>query len=185
MKTSDYITGTSRLWWVPILSGLFFIAFGVLCLCDPSSTLPVLAYVFAGCIGAIGLFNLIFALCNVSVYRGWGFAAAGGVIEILFSIFLFFIPSSILTYVFTYGVGIYIIFMTVYSFFDGLMMTKASFWYWFVLLFLLAALVFALIYILGPIGGAVLGWLYIGISFVCYGVCRIMLAIRLHSLGRE
>lgn len=183
MKTNSNIYGPSRFWWIPIISGLIFIVFGILCLCSPAATLPVLAYVFAGCIGAVGIFNLFFGFFNTGSYHGWGFAAAAGVIEILFSIFLFFLPAATLTYVFTYGVGVYIIFMTVYSFFDGLMQGTKSFGFWVILFFLLAALVFALIYILGPIGGAVLGWLYIGISFICYGIYRIIFASRLHRLS--
>lgn len=186
METSNYFKGVTKYWWLPLISGLIFIGFGVWCLCDPSASLPILAYIFAGFIGLIGIFNLVYGLANTGRNEGWGWAAAGGVVEILFSILLFFIPTPVLTYVFAYGVGIYIIFMSIYSFFDSYSMSRySSSLFWWILLFLLASLVFALIFILGPIGGAVLGWLYIGISFICYGVFRILISAKLNKINRS
>lgn len=186
MGKSNYISGITRFWWIPLITGLLFIGFGVWCLCDPSASLPILAYIFAGAIGLIGIFNLCYGLCNTTANNGWGWAMAAGIIEILFSIFLFFTPTDVLTFVFVYGIGIYIIFMAIYSFCDSFMMSKySSSLFWWILLFLLASLVFAFIFILGPIGGAVTGWLYIGISFICYGVFRVLLSAKIRKLNKE
>lgn len=186
MEKSNYFFGLTRYWWIPLLTGLIFIGFGVWCLCDPAPSLSILAYIFAGFIGLIGVFNLFYGFININSYYGWGWAVAAGIVEILFSIFLFFIPTPELTIVFTYGVGLYIIFMAIYSFVDSLMMTRFSAgWLVWLILFLLAALVFSLIFILGPIGGAVLGWLYIGISFICYGIFRMLLSCKLHQINRQ
>ena len=186
MEKSNYFYGLTKLWWIPLITGLVFIGFGIWCLCDPSSSLPILAYIFAGCIGAIGIFNLIFGFSNAAANHGWGWAAAGGIVEILFAILLFFIPTPILTWVFVYGVGIYIIFMSIYSFCDSFMMSSySSSLFWWILPFLLASLVFALIFILGPIGGSIIGWLYIGISFICYGVFRLLLSFRIRKINQS
>lgn len=189
MEKTNYFYGMSRLWWIPLLTGLIFIGFGVWCLCDPAPSLSILAYIFAGLIGAVGVFNFIFGLCNVSSYHGWGWAVAAGVVEILFSIFLFFIPTAILTWIFVYGVGLYIIFMAIYSFFDSFMLARSSALYiFFTALFLIAALVFAFFFILSP-GGvnnvSVLGWLWIGISFICYGIFRVMLSCKIRQLNNN
>lgn len=186
MEKSNYFYGLTRYWWIPLLSGLIFIGFGVWCLCDPSQSLSLLAYIFAGFIGAIGIFNLIYGFANVSTFQGWGWAVAAGIVEILFSIFLFFIPEPALTLVFAYGVGLYIIFMAIYSFVDSLAMSRFSAsWIVWLVIFLVASLVFSLIFILGPIGGAVLGWLYIGISFICYGIFRVLLSCKICSINRQ
>lgn len=185
MKNSGYLSGLTRFWWIPLLTGLVFIGFGIWCLCDPAPSLTLMAYIFAGAIGAVGIFNLIYGLCNINNYYGWGWAVGGGIIEILFSIFLFFIPSPVLTWVFVYGVGLYIIFMTVFSFFDGLMTYSNSGWALLIGIFLLAALVFAIIFVLGPIGTGMIGWIWIGVSFLCYGVFRILLASRVRSLNKR
>ena len=186
MKTSNYLHGLTRFWWIPLLTGLIFIGFGVWCLCDPAPSLTILAYIFAGAIGAVGLFNLFYGLGNVSSTYGWGWSVAAGIVEILFSIFLFFIPSPVLTWVFVYGIGLYIIFMAVYSFFDGFMMSRESpAWVTFLILFLLASLVFAIIFICGPIGGGIIGWLWIGISFICYGIFRVLISCKIRQLNKQ
>lgn len=187
MEKSNYLHGLAKFWWLPLITGLIFIGFGVWCLCDPAPSLELMAYIFAGLIGAVGIFNVIYGLCNVSSYYGWGWAVAGGIVEILFSIFLFFIPGSILTWVFVYGVGIYIIFMTIYSFFDSFMIGRngtSGFLQALIILFLLAALAFAFIFILGPGAAAIVGWLWIGISFLCYGVFRILIALQVRKLNQ-
>lgn len=186
MERSNYFYGLARLWWLPLLSGLVFLGFGVWCLCDPSQSFELLAYIFAGLIGAVGIFNLVYGLSNINSYHGWGWAVAGGIVEILFSIFLFFVPGSILAWVFGYGVGLYIIFMAIYSFFDGFMMSRfSSSWFACLLVVLLAALAFAFIFILSPIGPAVVGWIWLGISFLCYGAYKIGLAFRIRQLNKK
>lgn len=183
---NSYYHGVARLWWLPLITGLIFIGFGVWCLCDPAPSLSILAYIFAGAIGAVGIFNVIYGLCNVSSYHGWGWVVGGGIAEILFSILLFFIPGPVLTWIFIYGVGLYIIFMALYSFFDSFMMAKSSsFWFVWIVLFLLCALAFALIFMLGPGAPGLIGWIWIGISFVCYGAYRIILATRIREYAKN
>lgn len=186
MERSNYFFGLTRFWWVPLITGLVFIGFGVWCLCAPAASLPILAYIFAGCIGAVGIFNFIYGIGSWSANHGSGWSMAAGICEILFSIFLFFMPKEMLTIAFTYGVGIYIIFMTIFSFCESFMESRySSPLFWFILFFLIASLVFSLIYILGPIGGMVLGWLYIGISFICYGMYRILFSFRIKRINKE
>ena len=186
MEKNNYYFGLTRLWWIPLLTGLAFIGFGAWCLCDPSQSLPILAYIFAGCIGVVGIFNMIYGLSNTGNNSTWGWAAACGVIEILFSLFLFFIPEPTLTVAFVYGIGLYIIFMTIFSFWESFMtMRYSSVWVWPIIIFVLAALVFAFLFILGPIGTATLGWLYIGISFICYGIYRILLSFCIRRINRD
>lgn len=184
METSNFLGRITRFWWVPLITGLVFVGFGIWCLCDPTASLSLLAYFFAGAIGLIGIFNLIFGLTNIDTNGGW--ALAGGIIEILFSIFLFFIPQPALTTIFIYGTGIYILFMTVYGFCESFMMSRYSnsVLSWILFFFLLVAFVFACIYILGPIGGGILIWLYIGISFIGYGIFRILLSARICEVNK-
>lgn len=200
METSDYYRGLIRLWWLPLLSGLIFIGLGVWCLCAPVSFLNVMAYVFAGLFGAVGLFNLIYGIANFNNNPGWGWAVAGGIVEILFCFFLFFIPESILAYVFVYGVGLYVIFMAIYTFFEYFMAARSNgFWFFCIILLSLASIAFAIMFIVGPgaselVGSvtaplagtvvpAVIGWLWMGVSFLCYGAYRMILACRIKALN--
>lgn len=186
MEKNDFYYGINRLWWLPLISGLIFIGLGVWCLCDPAPFLKILAYVFAGLVGAVGVFNLIYGICNFDTSHGWGWAVSAGIVEILFCFFLFFIPDPILAYVFVYGVGLYIIFMAIYSFFEAFMAARSSsFWFFLIILFCVTAIAFSLIFILGPGAPGLVGWIWIGISFICYGLYRVILATRVKALTDE
>lgn len=201
METSNSSIRLSRLWWLPCLSGLVFIGLGVWCLCAPVDFLDVMAYIFAGVFGAIGLISLFYGICTYNTNPNWGWSVAGGIVEILFCIFLFFLPQPFLAYVFVYGVGLYVIFMAIYSFFEYFMVSRSNgFWFFWSILFCLAAIAFAITFIVGPgaselVGSttpaalagaaapAVIGWLWMGISFLSYGAYRIILASRLKALA--
>lgn len=185
MERTNY-SGLARYWWLPIISGVIFIGLGVWCLCDPTPFLSILAYIFAGCIGAVGIFNLFYGIGNFNTNTNWGWAVAGGIVEILFSIFLFFIPDPILAYVFVYGVGLYIIFMAIYSFFENFIAARTSgFGLFWLIILAVTAIAFSLIFILGPGAPALMGWIWMGIAFLCYGAYRILLAFRVKALSDE
>lgn len=202
MKTSDYYFGLNKYWWLPLVSGIIFIGLGVWCLCAPAYFLDIMAYVFAGAFGAVGLFNLFYGICNFNTNPGWGWAVAAGVVEILFCFFLFFIPESILAYVFVYGIGLYVIFMAIYSFFEYFMVARSNgFWFTLIILSCLAAIAFAITFMVGPgaselvgsvtaplagtIVPAIIGWLWMGISFLCYGAYRVMLSCRMKAMNDD
>lgn len=201
METSNYLNGINKLWWLPLVSGLIFIGLGIWCLCAPTDFLDIMAYVFAGAFGAVGLFSLIYGICNFNTNPGWGWSVAAGVVEILFCFFLFFIPQPILAYVFVYGIGLYVIFMAIYSFFEYFMVSRSSgFWFFWIIILSMAAIAFAITFIVGPgaselvgsvtsltgdLAPAVIGWLWMGISFLCYGGYRIILSMRMKALNDE
>ena len=61
----------SRYWWIPMLTGLLAIGFGIWCLSDPSQSLPILAYVFAACMCGAGVLNFTFAFSVSGLYSQW------------------------------------------------------------------------------------------------------------------
>ena len=186
MEKSNYYSGLNRMWWFPLISVLIFIGLGIWCLCDPAPFLKVLAYVFAGIVGAVGVFNLFYGICNYNTYGGWGISVAAGIVEILFCFFLFFIPEPLLAYVFVYGVGLYIIFMAIYSFFQDFMLARSnSFWFFWLILFAVTSIAFSLIFILGPGAPELVGWIWIGVSFICYGAYRVILGSRIRAFNKE
>lgn len=186
MKTNSYFYGLSRLSWLPLISGLIFIGFGIWCLCDPYPSLSLLAYIFSGALGLVGIFNVLYSFSNINSYHGWGWNLACGILEILIAIWLFFLPTPLLTSAFVFAVGIYIIIMAIWALCESLMISRyASFWGAWMVLFLLAALFFACVFIIGPIGGSIAVWLYIGISFICYGVYRVLLAAKLNRINKD
>ena len=57
-------------------------------------------------------------------------------------------------------------------------------WAVFMILMLIAAVVFAVIFLTNPIAGGVAVWLWLGISLCAFGVYRIILAIALRRVNR-
>lgn len=199
METTNSSSGLSRLWWLPCLSGLIFIGLGIWCLCAPVGFLDVMAYIFAGIFGAVGIFSLIYGICNYNTNPNWGWSVAAGVIEIIFCFFLFFMSPEFLAYVFVYAVGLYVIFMAIYSFFEYFAVARSNgFWFFWSILLCLTAIAFAITFIVGPgptelvdaglpaaVTPAVVGWVWMSISFLSYGAYRVILACRLRALGNE
>ncbi|HBY16053.1 MAG: DUF308 domain-containing protein [Muribaculaceae bacterium] len=186
MENFTFKGGITRYWWMPLITGLLSIAIGIWCLCSPDSSLPVLAYVFAGVVIAAGIVNLAFAIANTRIMPGWGWPLALGLIEIIIGIWLLTLPESMLIVTFIYTVGVYLIFVTINAICESCMLyTYSSGMTGWLLALLLVTLAFAVIFLAGPVVGGVAVWLYIGISFITFGCYRIALSAKLRRLSHE
>lgn len=189
MEKSNFIYGLTKFWWIPLLTGLVFIGFGAWILGDPTQSLPILAYIFAWTIGVLGVCNIIYGFCNADSYHGYGYSLAAGCIEVIFAFFIAWMPREVIGTVFAYGTGIYILFMSIYSFFESYASSRNTEGntglFWLLVIFLLGSLFFSLWFILGPAGLAITGWIYLGIAFCCYGVYRIIFAFNVRRINRN
>lgn len=184
MNTNDLFYRVTKFWWIPMLTGLIFIGFGIWCLCNPVSSLTLMAYIFAGGIGAVGIFNLIYGFANVRNNHGWGWAVACGIIEILVAIWLFFLPSPTLTQAFIFCVGLYIIFVSINAISESFVMySYSSFWSVWLFLLLLVSIICACFFLAAPIMGAMAVWIYIGVSFITYGVFRVLFSLKIKRIN--
>ena len=186
MAQSNLFYRMTSFWWIPMLTGLIFIGFGIWCLCNPVASITIMAYIFAGGVGAVGIFNLIYGFANIKNNHGWGWAVACGIIEILCAVWLFFLPSSWLTQGFIFCVGLYIIFVAVNALSETFVMHGFNtLWsVWFVLL-LIVSIGCACYFLAAPIIGALAVWLYIGISFITYGVFRVLLSLKIRRINKN
>lgn len=186
MDKSNLFYRPTNFWWIPMLTGLVFIGFGIWCLCNPVSSLTIMAYIFAGGLGAVGIFNLIYGFANIRNNHGWGWAVACGIIEILCSIWLFFLPSALLTEAFIFCAGLYIIFVAINAISESFVMYSfSSYWSIWLFLLLLVSVVTACMFLAGPVMGAMAVWLYIGISFITYGVFRVLFSFKLKHINNN
>ncbi len=185
MNNFTFSRGLTRIWWAPLITGLISVAIGVWCLCSPVSSLSVLAYVFAACIIGAGVFNTMFAVANSKYNHEWGWSLALGLFEIIVGVWLFCLPQATLITTFIYTVGIYLVFVTVTAICATFTLHSASTdWTGWLLAFLLCTLVFAIIFMAGPVGGGIAVWLYIGISFISFGIYRMILAFKLRKINK-
>lgn len=184
MERSNLFYRPTSFWWIPLVTGLIFLGFGVWCICNPESSLTIMAYIFAGAIGVAGLFNLVYGFANVRNNHSWGWSVATGIIEILISIWLFFLPAPTLTQAYIFCAGLYIIFVSINAISESFVIYSfSSFWSVWLFLLLLVAIVTACMFLAGPIMGAMAVWLYIGISFITYGVFRVLYALKIRRIN--
>lgn len=186
MKNLIFKGGLTKYWWIPMLTGIFAIAIGIWCLCSPASSLPVLAYVFAALVTVAGIANICLAITAKNTLPTWGWALAMGILDLICGIWLFTLPQNVLTVTFIYVIGFYLVFAVINSIAESCMITsyQSGMLGW-LLAFLLITLVLTMIFLAGPIAGGVAVWLYIGISFIFFGVYRLLLSAKIHKINKE
>ena len=186
MKKFVFDGGITKYWWIPLITGLIAIGLGIWCLCAPASSLPVLAYAFAWLVCLAGLFNVVFAIANNRFYPGWGWSLALGIFELICGIWLLCMPEMVLIPTFIFTIGIYLIVVCINAICESFVVASyANDWMVWILVLLLATLVFAAIFMAGPVTGGIAVWLWIGISLITFGCYRIMLAAKLKKINRK
>ena len=179
-------TGLKRLTWLPIVTGLLAIGLGVWCLCDPTVSLKIFAYVFAGVLCASGLLNVIMGVANKSIGWNWGWALAVGIIEIFCGVWMYCLPSMMMTAVFMFIIGIWILVAAINALCESFMMSGESpFWTFFSVLLLLATIVFAIIFMSNPLSGGIAVWLWIGLSLIFFGCYRLIYGCTLRKISKN
>lgn len=176
----------SRFWWIPLLTGLICIGLGIWCFCDPSTSIPTLAYVFAAFVIAAGLAYVILSILSRKVYSGWGWMLCVGLLELVCGIWLCFLPMPVLTIAFLYIIGIWILVVAVNGICEACMMSAVNpAWIIWAVLLLLCTVGFSIVFITNPLVSSVTEWMWLGLSLVMYGIYRISFSTRLRSLGRR
>lgn len=174
----------SRYWWIPLISGLLFFVFGIWTLCCPGESLEVLAYAFAIIFTIAGLFYIFFAAAASRWSSDWGWNLAIGILEVILGIWLLTLPAPQLTVAFMFIAGFWLLFAAINSVCESFAVSAGSFgWTMVSVLFLIATIIFAVIFLSNPIVGGIAVWLWLGLSLLCYGVFKIVVAFKLRSLG--
>lgn len=185
MKSISTIrNGLSRLWWIPLITGILCIGIGVWLFCSPETSLAALAYTFAGCMIAAGVLNCIYALTARGIGGNWGWALALGLLELVAGAWLFTLPAMLLTEAFIIVVGIWILVAAINSICETAMLSAYSpAWIGWMICLLCATVFLSIIFLSSPITGGIAVWLYLGISFLCFGVFRIALAFKIRKIN--
>lgn len=176
----------ARLWWFPLITGLIAIGLGVWCLCSPESSLTLLAYVFTALLLVAGLMNITYSIVNTAPHSGWGWSLALGLMEVILAFWLYMLPTGVLVTAFIYGVGIYLIVIAINAICQSFMLySHFGIITALLLVFLISTLIFAFIFLAGPIAGGIAVWLYIGISFITFGCYRVALAVSMKKINNR
>lgn len=181
----NFITGITRMWWIPLITGLISIGLGIWCLFSPTTSLPVMAYIFAILFLIAGLANVVFGSINLKVSPDGGWTLALGLLEAVAGIWLLTLPTGELTTTFVIVLGIWLIVAAINSIAQTVAVSRGSaVWSFFSIILLVATIIFAFIFIMSPVATALAGWLYLGISLITFGVFRLCIASRMNSVNK-
>ena len=172
-------------WWVSILIGVLAVILGIWCMVTPDTTLVALTMVFVVAFLVSGIFEIIFAVGNRSM-QGWGWALAGGILDLLLGILLLALPLPVITLVLIYFVGFWLLIRSIWAIgiASDLSHWKNSGWGWLLALAILGV-IFAFLFFLSPMfGGGMIVW-FASFAFLFYGIFRIYLGFRLKSFKND
>lgn len=111
------------------------------------------------------MFYIGFA-CSVAGWSSdWGWGLALGILETI--------------------AGIWLLFAAINAACESFIASAGSVgWTIVSVLFLILTIVFTVMFLSNPIAGGVVVWLWLGLSLICYGAFRMVLAFKLKTLGK-
>ena len=183
---TDFGGRLHRVWWVPLITGIIAITFGIWCFLSPQSSLPVFAYIFSTGIIVAGFLNLCYAFLNTGLHTNWGWSLALGIIEILCGGWMLTLTPETLAVVFAYAAGIWVLFAAINGVCEAAFFSRYSRgWTVWMILLLIATILFGIYFLTDPLFGGIAGWMWIGISLLCFGIWRIALSLKIRGINRE
>ncbi len=175
-------TGLHKIWWVPLITGLIAIGLGVWCFCSPETSLAVFAYVFAGALIFAGILNFCYSISNRRLHTNWGWSLVLGLLEVICGAWLFAMPAETLAVSFAYAAGIWLLVVAINSLGEVSYFSRNNVaWTIWMVLLLIASIVFVIYFLFNPLFGGLVGWMWIGFSLLFFGVWRIALALKLRT----
>lgn len=183
MLRNTFLSGITKYWWLPLITGLVCIGLGVWSICCPSGALPILAMIFAIGLLVVGAVDLIWGIATSKHNPGWGWDLCLGILDVIAGIWMLTMNTQEMTLTFLYIIGIWLIFAA----FNGLGQIFAISVYnplatFLAALLLLGTLFFSFWIIFNPIALGVTAWMWIGIALCCYGVFRLAAAFKIKNL---
>jgi uncharacterized membrane protein HdeD (DUF308 family) len=173
-----------RNWWVIALRGAFTIIFGMGALLWPGLTLRVLILLFGSYALVNGIFTVIGSLLSRSENQRWWVVLLQGIVGIILGLLTFFYPA-VTTLALLYLIAAWALITGIFEVVAGIMLRRVITAEWLTILGGIASIIFGLLLVFFPSGGALaLTWL-IGTYALVLGMLLIFLALRLRSLRRD
>lgn len=175
-------------WYLSLILGILFIGVGIWVLRTPLASYLTLSILFSVTIFISGISEIIYSVSNRKVMDNWGWVLAGGIIDLLFGLWLMASPALSLT-ILPYVVGFMLMYRSMISIgiaFD-LKDFEDSGWGWLLVLGILGML-FSFFLFWNPMFSGLTIVIWTGLSFITLGVYRIILAFKLkqlHTLSKK
>jgi uncharacterized membrane protein HdeD (DUF308 family) len=172
-------------WWWFLITGILFIATGVIIFARPAEGYIGLSVLFSVVIISSGISQVFFSTTNSTTMKGWGWIFVSGLIDLALGTFLFIYPVVTMATL-PYFVGFWLVFraFSIMGFSFDLKNLNVAGWGW--LLFGgLVTLVCGGLVIYYPAAGAISIIAVSGTAFIVGGILNIYAAIQLKSLKDE
>jgi len=174
----------TRHWWVVGLRGVLAIIFGILALVVPGITLIVLIAFFGAYVLIDGLVAIYLAIRGRENNRNWGWLLAEGIAGVLIGIITFRWPG-VTTFVLLAFIAAWAIITGVMEIFEAIELRRVIDNEWLLILSGAASVLFGVLLLLFPSGGALaLVWL-IGIFALIFGILLLVLSWRLRAMSQS
>ncbi len=175
-----------RYWWISLVAGILSFTAGICCFAVPAGSIAALTAFFIAVLIAGGFFNLGWAIANRNWNDDWGWSLARGILEILLGVWLLMLPLPLVATMLIYVIGIWMMFHSILGICESCTLSKyeGSGWGW-LLACSIPGLISSFLFLAVPLCGGLLMLAYIGISFLLYGIFRIVLSFRLRSINRR
>lgn len=172
-------------WWWYLVSGLLFIATGIVIFASPAASYVNLSIVFSILMIGTGFSQIVFSSANSKVLRGWGWTLVSGIIDVALGTYLLLYPAVTMATL-PFFVGFWLIFRSFYlmgSAFD-LKALGVRGWGW-VLFGAIVVLVLGGVIVYYPAAGVVSIIAFSGTAFIVGGFMNIYLAFLLKAVKGE
>lgn len=172
-------------WWWHLVSGLLFIATGIVIFASPAASYVNLSIVFSILMIGNGFSQIVFSSANSNVLRGWGWTLVSGIIDVALGTYLLLYPAVTMATL-PFFVGFWLILRSFYlmgTAFD-LQALGVQGWGW-VLFGAIVVLVLGGVIVYYPAAGVVSIIAFSGSAFILGGFMNIYLAFLLKAVKGE
>ncbi len=169
-------------WWWYLVSGLLFIATGIVIFASPAASYVNLSIVFSILMIGSGFSQIVFSSANSNVLRGWGWTLVSGIVDVALGTYLLLYPAVTMATL-PFFVGFWLIFRSFYlmgTAFD-LKALGVRGWGW-VLFGAIVVLVLGGVIVYYPAAGVVSIIAFSGSAFIVGGFMNIYLAFLLKAV---
>jgi uncharacterized membrane protein HdeD (DUF308 family) len=174
----------TRHWWAVGLRGLLAILFGILALVLPGVTVIVLIALFGAYVLIDGIVAIYLAFRGRANNRNWGWLLVEGIAGVLIGIITFRWPG-VTTFVLLAFIAAWAIITGVMEIFEAIELRRVIDNEWLLILSGAASVLFGVLLLLFPSGGALaLVWL-IGIFALIFGILLLVLSWRLRGMAQS
>lgn len=174
-----------KLWYVPLLVGLFFIGLGIAAFAWPLGSYVVLAMVFSFSFLISGISEIIFSIANKNNIENWGWYLAFGIVTFVLGFLLLANPAASMT-VLAFYIGFTILFRSISSVSLAMDVKRhgSREWGWLLVLGIMGA-VLSIILIWNPLLAGMTITFWIGLMFLFSGLFSVYFSIQLKKLHRQ